>query len=754
MKSWFIVLVFLYSVRSWSSRYRVQHLHAATRKQSYSAWALHSTAKKEINGNSNRNSIEKKTTKKSSSGSNKHKDSNKEGAASSSSSSSSKDTLALRIFSIEVPLSRDPGKDSSKEVHDALLEKISGKLIQYSQRSNEPALGLVTEQIKVVRKSFDGRMRVSKSGQKDTEPRFVYTVDVTLTNTQSKMLRIKFQDGRVEKAPSTVFHPISSSHASSSSSSSPSSLPKAIIVGAGPAGLFSAVVLASNGFNPIIIERGQPVELRGKDIGALFNRRILNRESNLCYGEGGAGTWSDGKLTTRIGKNSGDVRFVLQTLVNHGAPERILVDGKPHLGTDKLVVILRNLRKHLIDQGAEFRFNTKVKDIIIKNDNNDDETKSTGGVVLENGDRIDAEVVVLAVGHSSRALYEMLVARGFKVEPKGIAVGFRVEHPQELINQIQYGEKFATQVENGKGRIPVADYRLVAEVPIDVDNDGCCQESFKDYEKVFYIPENNMDGDGLDTTSAVDSQSTSETQKKKTTATKSCYSFCMCPGGQIVPTSVTPTELCVNGMSFSRRQSKWANSALVVNISPEDMMELGGTGPLRGVEWQQRMERRAANLTLDDLTVPVQRVTDFITGKISTEDEEGNFPKSSYRLGVESAPLHDVYPSYVTQALRNALKDFDKRMPGYITKEALLHGVETRTSSPVQIVRDRETLESVWVSGVYPTGEGAGYAGGIVSASVDGLRVGEIIAKKWLGVESKLTSDGEGRIMKSKFDQY
>ena len=237
---------------------------------------------------------------------------------------------------------------------------------------------------------------------------------------------------------------------------------------------------------------------------------------------------------------------MLQTLVNHGAPERILVDGG-HLGTDKLVVILGNLRKHLIGE-QNFDLTQKLK-TLLSNDNNDDETKSTGGVVLENGDRIEAEVVVLAVGHSSRALYEMLVARGFKVEPKGIAVGFRVEHPQELINQIQYGEKFATQVENGKGRIPVADYRLVAEVPIDVDNDGCYQESFKDYEKVFYIPENNMDGDGLDTTSAVDSQSTSETQKKNNRHEIMLFILYVSWGANCTNV-VTPTELCVNGMSF------------------------------------------------------------------------------------------------------------------------------------------------------------------------------------------------------------
>ena len=308
---------------------------------------------------------------------------------------SSSRTLALRLFSIEVPLSQDPGKDSIREVHDILLEKTDNKLMQCSQGSVTPSLGLSKDQVEIVRKSFDGRIRTSRAGARDTEPRFVYTVDVKLTEKQSKLLRVKFQDGRIEKAPSTAAHtPIETSMSSSSHQ-----LPKIVIVGAGPAGLFSAVVLASNGFKPIIIERGQPVELRGKDIGALFNRRILNGESNLCYGEGGAGTWSDGKLTTRIGKNSGEVRFVLQTLVDHGAPERILVDGKPHLGTDKLVVILRNLRKYLISQGAEFRFDTKVVDIVVNEDKN--KQKYAKGVVLENGDTIDADIDHNPVDHSS-----------------------------------------------------------------------------------------------------------------------------------------------------------------------------------------------------------------------------------------------------------------------------------------------------------------------------------------------------------------
>ena len=449
--------------------------------------------------------------------------------------------MRVRLFSVELPLSRDGGKDSydvTDDLREAAQSKLGYKVSKYP---------LQKEQIQIIRKSFDGRLRGRgrrSSKNEPKEPKFVYTLDISLSKKQCKDLRIKFADGRIEKLPP---HP--SSHCIendrnpnpnmknnvikskvNNQSSSHVPLPRAIIVGAGPAGLFAAVVLARAGFCPLIIERGQPVEKRGKDIGALFNRRILNSDSNLCYGEGGAGTWSDGKLTTRIGKNSDDVRFVLQTLVEHGAPEKILVDGKPHLGTDKLVVILRNLRAHLISLGAEFRFDTKVIDLLIEDNNKTVEEemyqmkmarKNVKGVVLEDGEHLSAEVVVLAVGHSSRPFYETLMKRGFQIKPKEIAVGFRIEHPQELINHIQYGS-FAEKVESGKGIIPVADYRLTAEVLID--------------------NQNVIDKVDSDTLSHISSDERE----------KAVYSFCMCPGGQIVPTSVNGKELCVNGMSFSR----------------------------------------------------------------------------------------------------------------------------------------------------------------------------------------------------------
>ena len=456
------------------------------------------------------------------------------------------------------------------------------------------------------------------------------------------------------------------------------------------------------------------MEIRGRDIGKLFHRKMLDPNSNLCYGIGGAGTWSDGKLTTRIGKNSDDVRSVLQTLVDHGANPRILIDGKPHIGTDGLVRVLKDVRKELTESGSEFKFSTIVTDVVIEGD-------LVTGVQLASGEFIPADIVVLAIGHSSRDLYEKLIKKGLVIEVKPIAAGFRVEHPQNLINKIQLGE-FGSLCENGKGKVPVADYKLATEVIVDDANNH---------------------------------------------GTRSVYSFCMCPGGQIVPTSVNPDELCVNGMSFSQRQSKWANSALVVNVNPSDMQEVGGSSPFCGVLWQKTFERKAAIAGGGNLVAPVQRVTDFLEGKIHTSSTPIT---SSYRMGVKEAACHEIYPAFITESkyidilpsthslllthsysltlthslllthsyslthslagIRKALHQFDRLMPGYITEEAILHGVETRTSSPVQITRTSDTLECLNIPNLYPAGEGAGYAGGIVSAAVDGLKIARKIVEK------------------------
>ena len=595
-----------------------------------------------------------------------------------------------RLFNVEVGLDQDPGKDSVLP-HDALIDKVAKILgIKNSNGTSATTHGkefINMESIKVIKKAFDGRWK--KFGQ----PKFVYTVDIDLRKDTERVIRVRPVEGQIEpiliddhavSSIASLDTPVTSLSSSSSNSLSVGS--QVVIVGAGPAGLFAAIALAEAGLRPIVVERGQTVEMRGRSIGALFNRKILDPESNLCYGEGGAGTWSDGKLTTRIGKNSDDVRTVLETLVTHGAPPRILVDGKPHLGTDRLVVILRNLRHRLIELGVEFRFGSSVVDFDIKQG-------AIAGVHLNDGTVLPADSVVLAVGHSARQLYERMVELGVHLEPKPIAVGFRVEHPQDLINSIQFGE-FGLQCDHGKGKVPVADYRLTYEVPMESSSSD---------------DDNNVD----------------EEDKK----VRACYSFCMCPGGQIVPTSVKLDELCLNGMSFSKRQSKWANSALVVSVTPEDYTrETGDTGPLRGVTWQRQMEQKAALMGGGNLVAPVQRLTDFMAGTV--QGSAGGPISSSYRMGVKESPCHELYPSYITDTLRKAIVAFDRRMPGFLSPEGILHGVETRTSAPVQITRYADNFECTSISGLYPSGEGAGYAGGIISAAVDGMKVGRAIVDK------------------------
>lgn len=392
------------------------------------------------------------------------------------------------------------------------------------------------------------------------------------------------------------------------------------------------------------------------------------------------GTWSDGKLVTRIGRNSSSVQAVMKTLVCFGAPECILIDGKPHLGTDRLIPLLRNFRQHLQEIGVTIRFGTRVDDLLVEDAcvvgvNVSDSSESS----QFSTQKLKYDAVVLAVGHSARDTYQMLLTHNVNIVPKDFSVGLRVEHPQELINSIQYSE-LADEVRSGRGKVPVADYKIV------------------DY---------------------VDGDNTSGTIKH------SCYSFCMCPGGQVVLTSTKPSELCINGMSFSRRASKWANSALVVTVSAKDFGSLNLHGPLAGVHFQRELEQRAAVMGGGNFVVPVQTVPDFLEKKYSAT----TLPSSSYRLGVKAANLDELFPVHITEALQHSLSMFDQELPGFISNNALLHGVETRTSSPVQIPRSVDTYECTSLKGLYPIGEGAGYAGGIVSAAVDGMFAGFALAK-------------------------
>ena len=595
--------------------------------------------------------------------------------------------------------------------------------------------------VHVVRRSLDARKTTIRKTS-DGAPKYNYVVDVDVYTSTEKQFGLKHQPGKMERIANDGItktheghgHSSNSEHvldkALSSSTRRPPQIhgrkPKVVIVGAGPAGLFCALELAkSQRVTPIILERGQPVETRGKDIGLLIHRRSLDSESNFAFGEGGAGTWSDGKLTTRIGRNSNEVRRVLQTFVQFGAPREILVEGAPHLGTDNLVRLLRNMRLELRSLGGEIRFGARMTRL-----------NHSGGVVtgvdVSYGDaverlgvgniasspwsgtteRIEADAVVLATGHSARDVYRELALIGVELEAKGFAVGFRVEHPQSLINQIQYGKEWASSVVTGRVATDKANEKNIHGMDMTSNNDEIPQSHPGRLPVASYRLATNEAFDG--------------------TTNRGVYSFCMCPGGQIVPASTNPAEVCVNGMSFSKRDSLWANSALVVTVDPDDPIldeYRASHGVLAGVAFQQDMERRAAEMGGGNLVVPVQRLTDFIN-----ESPSISAPPSSYRLGVKPSPVHKIYPKPMVHALKDALVNhFDRQMPGYVCDEGLLHAVETRTSSPLRISRDRESLQAIGIHRLFPAGEGAGFAGGIVSAAVDGLVVAEAVLEEIFG---------------------
>lgn len=437
---------------------------------------------------------------------------------------------------------------------------------------------------------------------------------------------------------------------------------RVVVIGAGPAGLFCAHRLAASGLKPILLDRGQPVEIRGRHVSGLMHRGELIEDSNICFGEGGAGTWSDGKLYTRVNDPRG--RHVLETIVELGGPSQILTEGKPHLGTDRLVALCKAFRAQLHAEGCEVRFGAFVKDFEIVDGR-------VRRVILRDGETIDCDRVVMAVGHSAREMYRWLAAAGVHMIQKPFAVGFRVEHPQALINEIQYGKHAHLD------GLPTADYRVTANF-----------------------------GQGE--------------------AHRGVYSFCMCPGGQVVPSPTQPGGICVNGMSHAARKGLWANSALVVTVNPKDFGAFGSiddayAGVLSGVSFQQEAERRAYDLGGGGFIAPAQRVTDFKAGVASPE-----IRKTTYKPGVQAADLTGCYPPFVIEHLRAALDKFERSMRGFVTEDAVLIGVETRTSAPVQVTRD-ERLVSPTIGNLYPAGEGPGYGGGIVSAAIDGLRVAEQI---------------------------
>lgn len=586
----------------------------------------------------------------------------------------------------------------SQPVLDSLLKRLKIK-----EKSETLSLPSQVKAVKVVRRSLDARKKkVLNEG-----PRYTYVMDVDITKQGIRDLKLKNQPGRMEFVTPDMLG--ISKTLSSNTSSSSDDLPTVIVVGAGPCGLFCALALAqSKKCKPILIERGQPVESRGKDIGALIHRKQINEESNFAFGEGGAGTWSDGKLTTRIGRNSKNVRKVLETLVEHGAPSKILIDGAPHLGTDNLVKLLRSMRYEIRRLGGEVHFGAKMTNVIVDDEKvlavDVEHSESFERGIDQNAQKevglketLRGDAVVMATGHSARDVFEELYKAGVELEAKGFAAGFRVEHPQKIINKIQYGNNWGSSAYSGK------------KVTDDV-NTAFFQESEEKHDGILPVSSYR-----LATDKAFDGKDN-----------RGAYSFCMCPGGQIVPASTQADECCVNGMSFSRRDSVWANAALVCTVAPDDPIldeYREKYGVLAGIEFQREMERRAAIMGGANFTVPVQRLTDFVNGVPST-----SAPSSSYKLGVKPSACHEIYPYPMTKALQSAVVDhFEKQMPGFLCESALLHAVETRTSSPVRIKRDPETLQAIGKSGLFPAGEGAGYAGGIVSAAVDGLVVADTI---------------------------
>ncbi len=428
-----------------------------------------------------------------------------------------------------------------------------------------------------------------------------------------------------------------------------------VIVGSGPAGLFAALKLIEQGLKPIILERGNAVTERKRDVANLNRNETINPESNYCFGEGGAGTFSDGKLYTRS-KKRGDTKYVLDILKLHGAEQNILTDAHPHIGTNNLPRIIVAIRETILKSGGEVHFNTKVTDFIIK----DNEIK---GVITEKGDSILGKSVILSTGHSARDIYYLLDKKEIKIEAKPFAMGVRIEHPQSLIDSAQYTCKVRNEF------LPAASYNLVSQVR----------------------------GRGV-------------------------YSFCMCPGGFIVPAVTGENEIVVNGMSPSKRDSLYANSGIVVEIKPQDFHDKKEHGELAGLKYQEYLENHAYKRGGGGLIAPAQRVTDFIHSKHSS-----SLPKTSYQPGLVSSPLHQWLPNDISRRLQSALISFDTKLHGFNTNEAIILGVESRTSSPVRIPRDKESLQHVQIKNLYPCGEGAGYAGGIVSAAIDGIRCAEKI---------------------------
>ena len=500
--------------------------------------------------------------------------------------------------------------------------------------------------ITIVRKSIDAR--------KKNRIVAAYIADVSVADESGVMKRLG-NNPHIEPSPDTTYRmPSSSSMPSSARKGMP---PKThpVVVGSGPCGLFAALALAQAGAKPILIERGKEVRSRIRDVNAFWTQGILNPESNVPFGEGGAGTFSDGKLTTQIKDKHNRVQKILTEFVAAGAPEEILYDSRPHIGTDHLVRVVQNLREKILSLGGQVRFETKLTGLIIRDGH-------LAGAVVNDSETLETGALVLALGHSARDTFEMLARQAVAMEVKPLSIGVRIEHPQSLIDTAQYGQ-FA-----GHPRLGAADYKLVHHC-----------------------------GSG-----------------------RSAYTFCMCPGGEVIGASSEAGGIVTNGMSRYARSCPNANSALLVGITPADF---GGDGALAGIAFQRKWEQKAFTAGGGHYYAPAQCVGDFLAGKASVAM---GAVAPSYTPGITPCDLADCLPEFVVSTLREAIVQMDKKLRGFAMRDAVMTALESRSSSPLRILRD-ESLQSVSTPGLYPAGEGAGYAGGIISAAVDGLKVAEAI---------------------------
>ncbi|MFV3326336.1 NAD(P)/FAD-dependent oxidoreductase [Pseudomonas sp. NY15372] len=535
----------------------------------------------------------------------------------------------LRITELKLPLDH-----ADEALREAIVQRLG--------ITDEQLLGFT-----LFKRSYDAR-------KKNSELLFIYTIDLETSN-EAELLR-KFADDRnIGPAPDVTYTFVGQAPVDLQE--------RPIVVGFGPCGIFAGLLLAQMGFKPIILERGKEVRQRTKDTWGLWRKSVLNPESNVQFGEGGAGTFSDGKLYSQIKDPNHHGRKVLEEFVKAGAPEEILYINKPHIGTFRLTGMVEQMRQDMIALGAEVRFQQKVTDLLV-------EDGQLTGVVLESGEQLHSRHVVLALGHSARDTFRMLHAKGVYMEAKPFSVGFRIEHPQTLIDKARLG-KYA-----GHPKLGAADYKLV------------------------YHAKNG----------------------------RSVYSFCMCPGGTVVAATSEPGRVVTNGMSQYSRNERNANSGIVVGIDPE--RDYPG-GPLAGIELQERLEAHAYVMGGSNYQAPAQLVGDFVAGRASTE--LGSV-EPSYKPGVTLGDLAPSLPDFAIEAIREALPAFDRQIKGYNLHDAVLTGIETRTSSPVRITRGAD-YQSLNLKGLYPAGEGAGYAGGILSAGVDGIRIAEAVARDMLGLD-------------------